>query len=238
MSTSEKLVTGRVLESSVRDALAIAEKGDREVLTTHGKRVDILTSTEVIEVKFVAAAVHAIGQVLDYAQDWPTLQPRVHLFGSTAAWSKVDKERLERMFEEHNVRLTYEITSETRIRAETAREVTTHVLEKLSRCWNAQHGMYNATRFVSEAGKKVSKFRRPGDCGRQLDRPSLIAAYASMRGVSESDVWRYDREHAIVLVSADMIKSIALWIAPEMEAQLMCLPVGECIAGMRTSLDR
>ena len=89
-------------------------------------------------------------------------------------------------------------------------------------------GMYNATRFVSENGKsenarRIGQFRRKGHCGELYDRNALIAAFAATREVPEEDVWRYDEERDITLVSADMMKSIALTIAPELEVPIMCL---------------
>lgn len=71
-------------EAVVRDRLAAQEGGKTEVVTMHGRFVDVLTDSHVIEVKHVSRACASIGQVLDYAVDWPELVPRVHIFGTAA----------------------------------------------------------------------------------------------------------------------------------------------------------
>jgi hypothetical protein len=96
----------RMREARVRDALKAKEGGNTEVKTSHGRYVDVLTSTEVIEVKCARHATAALGQVLDYALDWPLRTPRVHLFGTARELAALSMQRLHLLHGAHGVRLT------------------------------------------------------------------------------------------------------------------------------------
>jgi hypothetical protein len=67
-------------EAWYRDQLAEKLKGKVEVNTEAG-RIDILTATEVIEVKRVSGWKGAIGQVKSYGRYYPKHSLRIHLFG-------------------------------------------------------------------------------------------------------------------------------------------------------------
>ena len=69
-------------ESLYAKDLAVALDGQREVKTLAGL-IDILTTTEVIEVKKIGSWKHAIGQVLVYGDYYPSHQKRIHLYGET-----------------------------------------------------------------------------------------------------------------------------------------------------------
>ena len=64
------------------NALAHQIGGKREVLTLAGN-IDVLTSTELIEIKPVIFWKAALGQVLVYGDYYPSHQKRIHLFGET-----------------------------------------------------------------------------------------------------------------------------------------------------------
>eukprot|EP00854_Cymbomonas_tetramitiformis_P011122 gene11122-13144_t len=68
-------------EAHVRDRLAAVLNGNVEIETPNGK-IDVLTATEIIEVKLVTNWKHAFGQLCCYAVHYPDHQRRVHLFGS------------------------------------------------------------------------------------------------------------------------------------------------------------
>ncbi|MCS7293571.1 MAG: hypothetical protein RMI89_11495 [Gloeomargarita sp. SKYBB_i_bin120] len=68
-------------ESLVRDQLAQTIPGSQTEVSTPYGRIDILTPTEVIEVKRAAQWKQAMGQVQIYAQVYPHHRPRIHLFG-------------------------------------------------------------------------------------------------------------------------------------------------------------
>lgn len=65
-------------EAYFRDNLASIENGNTEVSCIIG-RVDVLTETEVIEIKFYKRWKEALGQVLSYVLFFPDKSPRVHL---------------------------------------------------------------------------------------------------------------------------------------------------------------
>jgi len=79
------------LEAQVRDRLAQRIPGSQtEVMTPFG-RIDILTPTEVIEVKRASQWKQAIGQVEIYRQAYPHHRPRIHLFGKTKHQALIQK---------------------------------------------------------------------------------------------------------------------------------------------------
>lgn len=67
-------------EAWYRDRLSQKLNGKTEVNTPVG-RIDILTKTEVIEVKSTKNWKSAIGQVKAYGRYYPKHRPRIHLFG-------------------------------------------------------------------------------------------------------------------------------------------------------------
>lgn len=96
----------RMLEVAVRNRLAKALGGDTEVVCNHGK-ADIVTSTEVIEVKKAEDYKHAIGQVLAYSHCFPTMQKRIHLFGKP---EEIERYRLraEQVCSSCNINVSWE----------------------------------------------------------------------------------------------------------------------------------
>ena len=71
------------VEKIVRDRLMLVIGGQPEVSTPVG-RIDLLTDSEIIEVKHVADWKSAMGQVLAYASFYPQHTKRIHLFGLVA----------------------------------------------------------------------------------------------------------------------------------------------------------
>lgn len=67
-------------ESQVRDRLKLQLGGQFEVVTAVG-RIDLLTTTEVIEVKNINDWKGALGQILAYSAFFPEHSKRIHLFG-------------------------------------------------------------------------------------------------------------------------------------------------------------
>jgi hypothetical protein len=69
-------------EKSVQKALAEVLDGKTEIETLCG-RIDILTPTEIIEVKRVKDWKSALGQIIVYGDYYPSHQKRIHLYGET-----------------------------------------------------------------------------------------------------------------------------------------------------------
>lgn len=69
-------------EKSVQSALAKELNGKLEVKTLCGK-IDVLTSTELIEIKAIRNWKEALGQVIVYGDYYPSHQKRIHLYGET-----------------------------------------------------------------------------------------------------------------------------------------------------------
>lgn len=68
-------------EKQVRDRLQSELGGQTEVITAVG-RIDLLTDTQIIEVKSFSEWKSALGQILAYSAFFPTHQKRIHLFGN------------------------------------------------------------------------------------------------------------------------------------------------------------
>jgi hypothetical protein len=64
-----------------RDALHREVGGEVEVKLPGGDRIDILTATEIIEVKAARNWKAAFGQVVIYSKYYPHHAKRIHLFG-------------------------------------------------------------------------------------------------------------------------------------------------------------
>lgn len=74
----------RQTEKVVRDRLAAKIINSKMEVSTISGRIDILTSTEVIEVKQVKKYKHAMGQVASYGYYYPQHQKRIHLYGKVS----------------------------------------------------------------------------------------------------------------------------------------------------------
>ncbi|MEO0803019.1 MAG: hypothetical protein AAFY57_12170 [Cyanobacteria bacterium J06642_2] len=68
-------------EAWYRDKLARKLGGETEVHIDQLGKIDILTRTEIIEVKNAKNWKHAIGQITVYGQHYPDRKKRIHLFG-------------------------------------------------------------------------------------------------------------------------------------------------------------
>ncbi len=93
-------------ESYYRDKLAKKLGGETEVKTPDGGRIDILTSSEIIEVKHVKFWRSALGQVISYGYFYPKHQKRIHLFGDKFS---VDFRAVENICRARGVRVSWEV---------------------------------------------------------------------------------------------------------------------------------
>ncbi|WP_414590161.1 hypothetical protein [Scytonema sp. PCC 10023] len=75
-------------ESRIRETLRSQLEGLSEVITPTG-RIDILTDTEIIEVKGVREWKSALGQILVYSALYPSHKKRIHLFGEAEELKKL-----------------------------------------------------------------------------------------------------------------------------------------------------
>ncbi len=69
-------------EKDIADKLSIKLNGKREVCLKDGKKIDIVTSTEIIEVKKFNSRLEAIGQILYYSNFYPKLNKVIYLFNN------------------------------------------------------------------------------------------------------------------------------------------------------------
>jgi hypothetical protein len=69
------------IERQIRDRLKLELGGEVEVVTAVG-HIDLLTATEVIEIKNINNWKEALGKILAYSALFPEHQKRIHLFGN------------------------------------------------------------------------------------------------------------------------------------------------------------
>lgn len=104
----EAETSSRVKECSVRNALASSVGGEAEVEPPAGN-IDVLSDTEVIEVKYYRQWKHGLGQVLAYHSFYPRLAKRLHLFAHTGeAGTRKYFELAQSVCDRHVVRVTFE----------------------------------------------------------------------------------------------------------------------------------
>lgn len=92
-------------ESYYRDKLARKLGGKTEVSVPGGGRIDILTRSEIIEVKRIAGWRGAIGQIRTYGHSYPNHRKRLHLFGDKL---KADVRQIESTCRREDVWVTWE----------------------------------------------------------------------------------------------------------------------------------
>lgn len=78
---ANKISDKTFLEKIVKERLSVQLDGETEVITPVGN-IDILTSTQIIEVKTISDWKNALGQVLAYGYFYPSHEKRIHLFGT------------------------------------------------------------------------------------------------------------------------------------------------------------
>ena len=103
--------SGDQREQEVRRRLTsalAAQSPLQEVRCEHGV-ADIITDTEVIEVKVASKYAHALGQVQAYATSFPGRRMRVHLFGTGEELTDALLVRATTLLRQHDVLLTYEV---------------------------------------------------------------------------------------------------------------------------------
>jgi glycerophosphoryl diester phosphodiesterase len=99
------------VEEQIRNRLQSEIGGLSEVSTPVG-RIDLLTKTEIIEVKNLKDWKAALGQILVYSAFYPEHQKRIHLFGSQTELEKLTD--IEIACLEFNLRVTGEVVTATR----------------------------------------------------------------------------------------------------------------------------
>jgi hypothetical protein len=91
-------------ELPIVDQLNIDLNGEREVVTPCG-RIDILTKTEIIEVKKYKGWKAALGQILVYGNFYPQHKKRIHLFNISK--NNTDLNTIKEIYNKYNILLTY-----------------------------------------------------------------------------------------------------------------------------------
>lgn len=91
-------------EKDIQDKLNMELNGEKEVCTPVGN-IDILTMTELIEIKKTHSWKSALGQVLAYSHFYPSHKKRIHLFGKCHTLYKQD---IQNICAKYDVKVTYE----------------------------------------------------------------------------------------------------------------------------------
>lgn len=94
-------------EKDIRDHLHSILGGFKEVATESG-RIDLVTDTEIIEVKNIKGWKEAIGQILVYSEYYPNHKKRIHVFGKNLRSLK----HIEKVCDRYKISVTSEQTNE------------------------------------------------------------------------------------------------------------------------------
>jgi len=97
-------------EKAVRDRLQAQLGGKAEALTQWGL-IDLLTDTELIEVKLLNYWKEAIGHLLTKSQDYPNHQKRLHLYGP----SDDNLDRIQNFCQDFNIIVTFELIAKPQL---------------------------------------------------------------------------------------------------------------------------
>lgn len=71
--------------------------------------IDLVTKDEVIEIKWVCRALHAVGQVLGHSRSFPEKGRRIHLFGEVEDFSRINMDELRNMCGGMDILITEEV---------------------------------------------------------------------------------------------------------------------------------
>jgi hypothetical protein len=98
------------VERDVRQRLAVTLGGEECVIGQFGE-IDLVTATEVIEIKFVKRWTHALGQVLAHAKSMPGKLPRVHFFGQSEDFLFGILDHIKLLYDDFHVEITHEVVN-------------------------------------------------------------------------------------------------------------------------------
>lgn len=96
--------TNKSIEKDAQTRLQALLGGDCEIICPSGK-IDLLTSTEIIEVKKIVGWKSALGQILVYGRYYPSHKKRIHLIGKAHSSVKI-------MIEDHCISFGVSVTWE------------------------------------------------------------------------------------------------------------------------------
>ena len=91
----------KCIEKCIQKRLQNELGGEIEVSCDTGY-IDLLTDTEIIEIKYGRDWKHAVGQLLIYSLDYPLHKKRIHLFGIE------DNENINKSCQNYNIYISYE----------------------------------------------------------------------------------------------------------------------------------
>lgn len=89
------------IEKKIQNKLYKELGGEIEVKTENGY-IDLLTNSEIIEIKDGKLWKNAIGQILVYSQSYPKHNKRIHLFGIE------NNENINKICKDYNIKVTYD----------------------------------------------------------------------------------------------------------------------------------
>jgi hypothetical protein len=98
-------------EAEVRERLANEVNGQQCVIGKFGE-IDIVTTTEVIEIKWIKKWAHALGQVLAHVKSMPERSPRVHFFGFDEDYTPGILDHIKLLYDDYNITVTHEVVAD------------------------------------------------------------------------------------------------------------------------------
>lgn len=100
------------IERDVRVRLAVELGGTQCFIGVLGE-IDLVTDDQVIEIKWVCRALHAVGQVLGHSRSFPEKGRRIHLFGDADEFSRTNMSELRSMCSSLDISVTVELLEST-----------------------------------------------------------------------------------------------------------------------------
>lgn len=98
--------TNSNIEAQIRNNICAELDGQKEVKVCAGI-VDILTNTQIIEVKHVRKWKHAIGQIIAYGIDFPEKEKVIYLFGDEYDYVDIDLDIIKKVCEQQQITVKY-----------------------------------------------------------------------------------------------------------------------------------
>lgn len=139
-------------ESSIRDKLALSLNGQVEASSRSG-RIDVLTETEIIEVKEITNWKSALGQILAYGIDYPSHAKRLHLFSSGLISNRRQQEIID-VAMNFDVVVTFEMAHHKK---EKLKECDEMALKRVSNNQSQASNKFKLTEYDVEILKSISQ---------------------------------------------------------------------------------
>jgi hypothetical protein len=188
--------------------------------------IDVLTGSEIIEVKSIKRWRNAIGQVISYVMCHPDKQPRIHLFNPSGCLTEDMLLDIIPVCVYANVRLTVEMDPKV---IEKYRNLPKKIVNDINTEFDItkfkreSDGFYNAGKMCTAIGK-ILKIDKQWAGFRKRNQDTL-QAIADNIGRTLDELIKYDRKEQDPRFQGTMVhpriaKALLLWLHPTLAANV------------------